>query len=147
MTMIALTARRLKMGTIEALGVLALGAILALAIGLARQNQSSQWSQAADQASDVRSIGERAVDQAQSRVSAAPNDPHALTGLASAYLLRARETADPSYYSKANALLDSAVAMDPDEPDVVLTAGTLALTRHEFAEALVLGRRAVELMP
>ena len=94
-----------------------------------------------------RSAGEQAVDQAQRKLAARPEDPSAMAGLATAYLVRARETADPAYYSKADALLQSAVAADPDDPDAVLAAGTLALTRHDFTAALSFAERAVELTP
>ncbi len=132
---------------IEAVGVLVLAALVALTVGLVRGSQQSTRSQAAEQAIDARSVGERAIEQAQRKLAARPEDVSAKAGLANAYLLRARETADPSYYSKAATLLQSAIAADPDDPEAVLAAGSLALTRHEFAEALVLGRRAVELTP
>jgi len=144
--MITLTGRW-KNGTIEALGAIALAAILALAVGLVRGSQPSVRSEASQQAVDGRTAGQRAVDQAQRRMSVAPNNATAMAALASAYLLRAREVADPTYYNRAEALLESATAVDPEEPDVVLAAGTLALTRHEFAQALGQGQRAIELSP
>jgi tetratricopeptide (TPR) repeat protein len=96
---------------------------------------------------DQRTDGERAIAAAQSRLAAAPNDARALAGLASAYLVRVRETADPAYYAKADALLARAVALAPNEPDVLIAAGSLALSRHEFTEALGYGRRATAAAP
>jgi tetratricopeptide (TPR) repeat protein len=145
--MITPTARRFTTGAMEALGVLTLAAILALAIGLARGSQPATRSQAAEQVLDMRSAGERAVEQAQRKLAARPQDAAAMAGLANAYLVRARETADPSYYSKADALVQSAISADAGDPDAVLAAGTLALTRHEFVAALSLGQRAVQLTP
>lgn len=57
--------------------------------------------------------------------------------LAETYLQRARETADPSYYAKAAAVLGT-----PRTADAFATAGELALARHEFARALQFGARA-----
>lgn len=57
--------------------------------------------------------------------------------LAEAYLQRARETADPSYYATASSVLGT-----PRTPEAFATAGELALARHEFARALQLGARA-----
>jgi tetratricopeptide (TPR) repeat protein len=57
--------------------------------------------------------------------------------LADAYLQRARETADPSYYAKATTVLGT-----PRTEEAFATAGELALARHAFADALALGRRA-----
>src|SRR5262245_24503196 len=54
---------------------------------------------------DARPAGEQAVDDAQRRLAAAPQDPRAMTRLATAYMLRVRETGDPSYYPRAETLL------------------------------------------
>ena len=96
---------------------------------------------------DQRTDGERAVAAAQSRLASAPDDARALAGLASAYLFRVRETADPAYYSKADALLARARSAAPADPDVLVASGTLALARHDFAAALADGTRATEVAP
>lgn len=145
--MIAIPAGSWKKGTIEALSVVALAAILALSIALVRGTQPSIRSQTAEQALDVRTAGERAVEQAQRKLAARPAEPSAMAGLATAYLVRVRETGDPTFYGKADVLLGSAISADPNDADAVLAAGTLALTRHEFAPALTLGQQAVELTP
>jgi tetratricopeptide (TPR) repeat protein len=62
---------------------------------------------------------------------------------AQAFLQRARETADPTYYVKADALLSG----QPDEADVLVARGTLALARHQFALAHRIGHQAVDLAP
>src|SRR5947209_16619316 len=84
---------------------------------------------------DPRTPAQRAVDDAQARLLRAPNDPHAMGRLASAYLQRARETGDPTYYSKADALLAVALAAAALDPDLLVTAGSPALSRHDFAAA------------
>ncbi len=144
--MLTLAAPRWKTGAIEALAVVAFAVTLALVIGLARGSQPRS-SEAPPAAADPRPAGERAVEQAQRKLAAQPENLAAMTGLAGAYLLRARETADPGYYTKAGALVDSALAVTPADADVLVAAGTLALTRHDFAEALDFGRHAVELAP
>ena len=96
---------------------------------------------------DPRSQGQRAVEAAQNRLQRAPGDARAMTGLASAYLQRARDTGDPTYYSKADALVSTALAIRPDDTDALITAGSLALSRHDFAVALEWGKRAVTLAP
>src|SRR4051794_30170202 len=57
--------------------------------------------------------------------------------LAEAFLQRARETADPSFYAKASGVLGT-----PRTPEAFGTAGELALARHDFRSALTLGARA-----
>ncbi len=96
---------------------------------------------------DQRSDGERAVASAQARLYATPNDAKAMAGLASAYLFRVRETADPSYYAKAGQLLDRATAVAPDDADVAVTAGGLALSRHDFPAALHWAQIAARVAP
>jgi tetratricopeptide (TPR) repeat protein len=70
---------------------------------------------------------------------------YALLGLG--YQQRARETADPSFYSLSERALRRSLALAPD--DVLATSGlaALALSRHRFREALALGRRARRLAP
>jgi tetratricopeptide (TPR) repeat protein len=57
--------------------------------------------------------------------------------LAEAYLQRARETADPSFYTRAEGVLGQ-----PRTQDAFATAGELALARHDFSGALRLGERS-----
>ena len=71
----------------------------------------------------------------------------ALDTLGLAYLQRVRETGDPTYYPKAQGILDAALSQSPN--DLIATAGLgqLALSRHRFAQALVIGRRAQRISP
>ena len=90
---------------------------------------------------------EVAIADLQSRLRTAPDDPTLLTRLGEAYLLRARETADPTWFTRAGQALDRAQALAPDRPATLTGLGLLALSRHEFPAALDLGRRAHELDP
>jgi tetratricopeptide (TPR) repeat protein len=96
---------------------------------------------------DRRTDGERAVAFAQTKLAAAPNDPRAMAALASAYLARVRETYDPTLYAQAGALLDRATALAPRDADVAIAAGSLALSRHDFAAALRWGQVAQSAAP
>src|SRR2546421_2831998 len=98
-------------------------------------------------APDPRTQGERAVDEAMTALSRHPGDAHATAQLASAYLQRARETADPAYYAKADELVGQAIASAPSDPEVLIASASLALSRHDFARALDLGARAVDRAP
>ncbi len=71
----------------------------------------------------------------------------ALESLGFAYQQRARETADPSYYPKSEGVLRRALALAPGDNLAVAGLGSLALSRHRFRDALVLGRRAVRDAP
>ena len=86
--------------------------------------------------------GELAVADLQARLGATPDDPTLLTRLGEAYLLRARETADPSWFTKAAQALERSHAVAPDRPATLTGLGLLALSRHDFSTALGLGLRA-----
>jgi tetratricopeptide (TPR) repeat protein len=87
------------------------------------------------------------VRDLQSAVEADPGDAHAYALLGDAYYQRARETGDPSYYSRAGRAFDAALERDPRDPLATVGAGTLALARHDFQTGLALGRRAHRLAP
>jgi tetratricopeptide (TPR) repeat protein len=77
-------------------------------------------------------------------------DPHnvkALDTLGLAYLQRVRETGDPTYYPKAQGILDEALQQSPR--DLIATAGLgqLALSRHQFRKALAIGYDARRISP
>jgi tetratricopeptide (TPR) repeat protein len=67
--------------------------------------------------------------------------------LAAAYLQKARETGDPSFYTRADGLLGRALARGPADPAELVEAATLAAGRHDFRGALRLARRARSLAP
>ncbi|MGZ8501956.1 MAG: tetratricopeptide repeat protein [Candidatus Limnocylindrales bacterium] len=75
------------------------------------------------------------------------NNGDALLELGVALLQRVRETADPSIYARAQEAFDRARAVGPNDPLPFVGLGTLALARHEFADALELGRKALALGP
>jgi tetratricopeptide (TPR) repeat protein len=62
--------------------------------------------------------------------------------LGHAYLQKVRESGDPSYYPKAETLFRQALDADAGDVDALVGLGTLALARHEFAQALDWGEQA-----
>jgi tetratricopeptide (TPR) repeat protein len=85
------------------------------------------------------------VSELQTRLQLHPANARLLGDLGIAYLQRARETNDPSYYTKAQTLLDRSLTRDPGGIDATIGAGSLALSYHDFRKALRLGRRALAL--
>jgi len=83
----------------------------------------------------------------QARIRQAPDDVNAYAVLGAAYVQRARETGDPTYYAKAEAAFDEALKRDPQNVEALIGKGTLALSRHQFREALALGEQARSLNP
>jgi tetratricopeptide (TPR) repeat protein len=71
-----------------------------------------------------------------------PDEARGYTLLGGAYLQKARETADPTYYGKAEGALKKAIALNDEDADALTSLGELALARHQFAEAIAWGQRS-----
>ena len=76
-----------------------------------------------------------------------PRDAALLTQLGFAYQLRWRETADSSNLPRSETALRRAIEVGTEDANAVLGLGSLALIRHDFRDALALGRRAERLLP
>src|SRR3954453_4603001 len=87
------------------------------------------------------------VARLQATLRGNPNDVSSLDSLGLAYQQRARETGDPSYYTKSDEALHRVLALAPGDLLATSGLGSLALSRHRFREALVLGRRACAISP
>jgi tetratricopeptide (TPR) repeat protein len=85
--------------------------------------------------------------QLQQTLRRDPKDEHTYLLLGLAYQQRARETGDPSYYTRSEGVLRRALVLDSSDSLAVSGLGSLALSRHRFRVALALGRRAVSLNP
>ena len=87
------------------------------------------------------------VARLQADLRRRPDEPRLLTQLGVAYLARARETADPTYFTKAAGVLGRATRLDPGDPGTMVARGLLDLGRHEFRSALAWGTRAARANP
>jgi tetratricopeptide (TPR) repeat protein len=76
-----------------------------------------------------------------------PKDANARAVLGLAYIQKARETADPSYYAKAEQVFDEALRINPQHIDALVGSGSLALSRHQFREALAIAERTQRIYP
>lgn len=64
-----------------------------------------------------------------------------------AYLQKAREVGDPTYYTKAEGVFKKALELDPQNADAMGGMGSLSLSRHQFSQALDWGQKAKQLRP
>jgi tetratricopeptide (TPR) repeat protein len=88
------------------------------------------------------------LGQLQDRLRAEPEDWASYASLGLAYVQQARVTADPTYYPKAEGVLERSLALHPDDNfDALLGMGALDLARHDFTGALAFGQRAQGLNP
>jgi tetratricopeptide (TPR) repeat protein len=138
--------------------------LLALAIGAgallggllvenASESAVAPEARAALAAADLALIGVSAgsgaseLERLEHGVAEQPENPKALVLLGYAYQQRWRETADASYLPRSEAALRRARGVDDRDALAVIGLGNLALVRHEFRLALVLGRQARRLAP
>jgi tetratricopeptide (TPR) repeat protein len=87
------------------------------------------------------------VAKLQGELRANGDNVNALDALGLAYQQRARETGDPTYYTKSDEVLRRALRLAPRDLLATSGLGSLALSRHRFREALALGRRARAISP
>lgn len=125
-----------------------IAAIIILIAALGSQVIAARWIPPTDRfsASD-RPTALSAIAQLQDRLKRRPGDAAAYAQLGWALLLRARETGDASWYGQAQAAFEAALERQPDQIDAVAGLGSVALSRHQFYEALELGQQALALNP
>jgi tetratricopeptide (TPR) repeat protein len=87
------------------------------------------------------------IAKLQGELRASRDDVRSLDALGLAYQQRARETGDPTYYTKSDEVLRRALRLAPRDLLATSGLGSLALSRHRFREALALGRRARSISP
>src|SRR3954454_8199712 len=87
------------------------------------------------------------IAKLQNQLRASRDDVYELDALGLAYQQRARETGDPTYYTKSDEVLRRALRLAPRDLLATSGLGSLALSRHRFREALVLGRQARSISP
>ena len=86
------------------------------------------------------------IARAQERLRDVPGDYDTWAALGGAYLERARVTADPSYYPKAEGALHRSLTIHRSgNATALIGLGALANARHDFAAARDLARRALRI--
>ena len=91
--------------------------------------------------------GQARVAELQRRLGATPDDSALLAQLGIAYLGRTRETADPSFYTKADQALQRSQSLDGANPLTMTGLGLLAQARHDFTGALEWARQVQVIDP
>jgi len=83
----------------------------------------------------------------QDQLRSDQNDWQAYSQLGLAYLQKARETGDPTYYQKTEEALDKALSFQQADYASMSAKGALALARHDFSSAVEWGQRARQINP
>jgi len=88
---------------------------------------------------------ERAIPKLQEMLKSEPKNPDLNAALGQAYLQKARETGDPSYYTKGEQLFERALDANADHVEALIGKASLAMSRHQFAKARDIALRAAEI--
>ena len=95
--------------------------------------------------------GAQKIDQTIERLSAKTRegrqDRAAWTALGDAFMQKARETADASYYGRAEQAFERARALDATQVDALVGLAWVQSARHEFEKSTESARKALELDP
>ena len=126
------------------------GAVLLVLLVINREPQTDPLAGigAAEVARDgIAGPTEERIVALQDAIRAEPDVASSYSELGDAFLQRARETADPAYYERADNAFGEALSREPSDLTGTIGLGTLALARHDFSAALELGREAHRLEP
>jgi tetratricopeptide (TPR) repeat protein len=102
---------------------------------------------AADTASRTNASTDALIQTLQDRLRKEPHDWQSYSQLGLAFLQKARETGDPTYYQKTEEALDKALAIESSDYTAIAAKGALALARHDFHSALEWGEKARQINP
>ncbi len=123
----------------------ALLAVIAVAGALTSREDASSPAPAPAAAASALDVF---VDGAQQTLRRTPENSALWAQLGAAYVEKARITADPSYYGRAQGALDRSMAITPDgNGEALIGLGQLANARHDFTAARDFGEQARELRP
>ena len=90
---------------------------------------------------DARSTDQR-IRSLQEAIRNGTSSAEPYAALGNAYLQKARETADPAQYARAESALRAALEREPRDAGALTGMGSLANARHDFRAALRYGERA-----
>lgn len=139
---------RLRLMNRLPLGIAFLGLVLvflSVSSFALRQNQTVNTAQ--NLSPNIRTATDRIIDGLQYRLNVVPLDYNAHVKLGAAYLQKARETGDISYYARAEDAALRAIEINPSGLLALNLLGSGALGLHEFQDAKMWAERAIRLSP
>ena len=138
-------ARRLPRWSVVGLAVVA-GLALGRFVTFDR-DETASTAQGSGPAASAGATLEDQVAALEAAVDADPEDVVSWRALGAAYVRRAAEVGDPTFYELAERSLQRAESLAPGDPGLLVVRGTLALALHQFDEALRLGTAATSALP
>lgn len=121
--------------------------IFGSAFGPAGETETPVMAAGSDSVSGSDGYTDRLIATNQEQVKADPGDTKSLAALGTAYLQKARETNDPTFYAQAESAFQKALALDANYYDALAGMGALELARHAFEKAQEWGLKAKQSSP
>jgi len=90
---------------------------------------------------------DRAIAQSQHKVRRSPNNPYVYYHLGDAYIQKARESGDPTYFDLAEKALRKSLSLDPEQSGARRHLAYVMALRHDFAAAAAEAEMAIALDP
>jgi tetratricopeptide (TPR) repeat protein len=90
---------------------------------------------------------DRAIAQAQNKIRRNPNNPMPYFELGDAYIQKARESGDISYFDRAEEALRKSLNLNPQQSAVLRHLAFVLSSRHDFDAAAVEAEKAIALNP
>ena len=94
-----------------------------------------------------RSAADEAIARWTQRTTVAAQEPEAWTSLGDAFMQKARETADPAYYRRAEAAYQKALEVGPRHVDALAGMAWVQGALHEFEQSVEWARKALAVDP
>jgi tetratricopeptide (TPR) repeat protein len=116
-------------------------AAIAVGLGVGRLVTIDTSAPAPAQAPAIAKGEPQSIPQLEAAAQRDPTNVQTWQNLGVAYLHRAIATYDPDDYSLSERAFDRADALLPNQDTTTLGRGALALSKHQFAQALVFGTR------
>lgn len=134
---------------ITLVAAIAAGSLLGGVLREARPDAASAGAAARSQLLGLRSARDTVgrIRALQAVLKTSPEDAQLLTRLGLVYQQRYRETADPAYLTRAAGLFRKTLRLQPGDADATGGLAGVALSRHQFRQALVLARSAQRRAP
>jgi tetratricopeptide (TPR) repeat protein len=137
--------RRIPPALLAAIGALT---ILSLAIAMLLHARGAAPVPAASAGATASSRSpEAAIARARASLADDPDDAAALGTLATAAFIQAGATGDPAWLVTSERAATRAVTLQPRDFSAMDVLGRIALTRHQFADALGWSRRSLAVAP
>jgi tetratricopeptide (TPR) repeat protein len=132
--------------TTRTISILTTGLLVALVIGLlvAHRARNVSLDAARGRAPDVRSssLADRQIAMAEAKIERMPQYADAYAELSAAFMHKARESGDSSYYARAEAACKKGLELDRDNYAALRQLAWVYNGQHRFQESLTVAQKA-----